>query len=352
MKWYVGYFRFPVLILLCSCLFQVALGQDTLPSFTAVRRTNNRVLISWTNPYGQKIRQLSIQRSKDSLRQFKSIMTLPDPVVLQNGYVDTRSPDTSQYYRLYILLDSGRYIFSTSRKPVKYIPPPPPPPAKKPEQQAPVTRKSSQAGVVPPRPVVTEEDRLREKLSAPEKAADKTTGKPSEKPSEKVPEIPPPVLPPKENNKPPVVPVTPPVVPEKIYQVKRGDTLKAPVRESLLKRFRDSVTLKTKDTMVSVINDTLIIRPFVPKETFKVSRYVFTDKTGLLHIELPDAATRNYKVRFYEEDKSFLFEVKDIRDQILLLDKANFHHAGWFLFELYEDGNLKEKNRFFIGKDF
>jgi len=34
------------------------------------------------------------------------------------------------------------------------------------------------------------------------------------------------------------------------------------------------------------------------------------------------------------------------------LDKANFLHAGWFRFELYENGQLKEKHRFYIPKDF
>jgi hypothetical protein len=47
-----------------------------------------------------------------------------------------------------------------------------------------------------------------------------------------------------------------------------------------------------------------------------------------------------------------LFELKDIRDQVLLLDKANFQHAGWFLFEIFDDGILMEKNRFYISKDF
>ena len=52
------------------------------------------------------------------------------------------------------------------------------------------------------------------------------------------------------------------------------------------------------------------------------------------------------------EDKSLLFELKDIKEQVLLIDKANFQHAGWFFFEIYQDGALIEKNRFFIGKDF
>ncbi len=354
-----------ILVGLACLLATVTVAQDTLPSFSAVRKPGNKVLVSWTNPYGTRIRQLSIQRSRDSLRQFKSIISLPDPTVLLNGYVDTKSPDTLQFYRIYILLDSGRYVFSPAKKPVKYVPPPPVAKAEKPKTPPP--------GYKPPRPVLTDEElkaeaakknptsqpaqnkpepgarkeQVQEKLNQSQQEKEKTTPPAT---GNKVPETAPPVLPPVENKPAPALP--PPALPEKTYQVKRGDTLKSPILESALKRFRDSITLKTKDTLVSVVNDTLIIRPFVAKEVFKTSKYVFTDKSGLLHIELPDATRKAYKVRFYEENKTFLFEVKNIRDQVLLLDKANFGHAGWFLFELYEDGDLKEKNRFFIGRDF
>ena len=54
----------------------------------------------------------------------------------------------------------------------------------------------------------------------------------------------------------------------------------------------------------------------------------------------------------FEEDNSFVFEIKDIKQTPVLLDKANFYHAGWFKFELYADGKLIEKNKFKISKDF
>ena len=77
------------LFALLSIFFQnTVTGQDTLPDFSAVIRRGNKVLISWSNPYGGRIRQLSIQRSGDSLRAFKTIMTIPDPTVLQNGFLD------------------------------------------------------------------------------------------------------------------------------------------------------------------------------------------------------------------------------------------------------------------------
>src|SRR5689334_12415066 len=91
--------------------FLSSAAQDTLPRFSIVNRGKDRIIISWTNPYGQQIKQLSIQRSFDSLRNFKTILTVPDPTVPQNGYVDTKATNDHMFYRLYILLDSGRYSF-------------------------------------------------------------------------------------------------------------------------------------------------------------------------------------------------------------------------------------------------
>jgi hypothetical protein len=66
---------------------------------------------------------------------------------------------------------------------------------------------------------------------------------------------------------------------------------------------------------------------------------------------LPDAAKRHYTVKFFDENNKLLFQLSEIRDPSLLLDKTNFHHAGWFHFELYDGDQLKEKNKFFIPKE-
>jgi hypothetical protein len=79
---------------------------------------------------------------------------------------------------------------------------------------------------------------------------------------------------------------------------------------------------------------------------------VYTNKDGYLFVNLPDAARKKYHIKFYEEDDSFLFELKNIKEPALTLDKANFMHAGWFKFELYNDEKLIEKNRFYLSKEF
>ncbi|MFT4024238.1 MAG: hypothetical protein QM664_10695 [Flavihumibacter sp.] len=301
-----GVFNTVVIFLLLCLVAAGTRAQDALPQFTAIRKPENRVTISWTNPFGNKIRQLSIQRSADSTRFFKSIVTLPDPTLSKNAYADLKSPDTLQYYRLYILLEGGHYIFGKAQRALRYTAAPP--------AEKPVVVK-----IIPSPP---------DKREEPKFSDNKITDKQIEKPVKRD------------------------IIAEKNYIIKRADTVKGNLPESKMRAFRDSINLYTKDTLLSVVNDTIIIRPFIPKEVFVLSKYIFTDKSGLLHIELPEAPRRSYKVRFYEEDKTFLFEVRNIRDQVLLLDKANFQHAGWFLYELLDDDKLIEKNRFFIGKDF
>ena len=109
---------------------------------------------------------------------------------------------------------------------------------------------------------------------------------------------------------------------------------------------------KTKDTLFFKDGDTIQIKPFVPKEVYKISSYVFANKDGNILINLPDADKKKYSVKFLELDATELFEIKELKQSPLIVDKTNFIHAGWFRFELYEDGKIKEKNKFFIPKEF
>lgn len=292
----------PTLLLLFISLAGSA--QDTLPSFSAEIKSKNRIIISWTNPYGSKIKQLSIQRSRDSSRLFKTIISIPDPTVLKNGFVDQNLPDTNFYYRVYVMLDGGDYVFSPVRK-ARSIPPPP--------KQELATRKPELPAKLDP---IKQEPVQKPKLVEPEK---------------------------------PKLPVP---QPEKYLVIKKGDEILGELNERFLQKFRDSVSMRTKDTILLTSRDTLLIKPFQPKDAFSVSKYIFIDKAGLVHIELPWYARRKYIVKFFEEDRSPLFEIKEVRDAVLLLDKANFMQAGWYLFEIYEDGKLLEKNKLFVGKDF
>jgi hypothetical protein len=78
------------------------------------------------------------------------------------------------------------------------------------------------------------------------------------------------------------------------------------------------------------------------------SFHVYTTADGNINIKLPDATDKKYGVKFFEPDGSFLFEIKEVKEPFLILEKAIFLHSGWFNFEIYESGKPYEKWNLFI----
>ncbi|HEY2722616.1 MAG TPA: hypothetical protein VGI82_12870 [Chitinophagaceae bacterium] len=225
-------------------------AQDTLPAFSVHNVGNNRIIISWKNNYSF-VRQISIQRSSDSLKSYKTILSVPDPMNRQNGYADTRAPSPTMFYRLFLVFEGSSFMFSNSKRPI--------------------------VDSVQTAAVVAEQKKSLDPFSI-------------------------------EVNKP----------------VKNIDsTLRATGTDN-----------KNKPNI------------WVP------SVYVYTAKDGNIHLTLPETDTKKYAVKFYDENDNFLFEVKDMKESSLIIDKTNFYHAGWFKFELFSDDKLKEKNKFYIGKEF
>jgi hypothetical protein len=224
------------LVIAAGCIFgSQASAQDTLPNFTVKHLGNNRIIVGWVNNY-PVVKQISIQRSHDSLKNFKTILSVTDPAAIQNGFADKTAPNDHMYYRLFVNLDKGEFFFTESKQPVK-------------------------------------------------------------------------------------------------------DTMSSAV---------NPVIEKIKDTLNANGNKAQIAK----KPDFVPSFYVYTRKDGYLFINLPDADRKRYHIKFYEDDDSFLFELKNIKDPALTLDKANFIHAGWFKFELFEEDRLVEKNKFYLAKEF
>ena len=81
------------------------------------------------------------------------------------------------------------------------------------------------------------------------------------------------------------------------------------------------------------------------------SKRIFTAKDNNVIIYLPDAETKKYTVKFFDELGVPLFELNKLHENYLIVEKVNFIHAGWFHFEIYENGKLVEKNKFYILKD-
>ena len=221
-----------LIIILLGCT--VGFTQDTLPRFTVTNAGATRNIVGWVNTYGL-VKQISIQRSFDSLVNFKTILSVADPNSRQNGFADTKAPNDHMFYRLFIVLGQGQFLFTVSKRP-----------------EVDSFRLTKNGWI----------DRSKDSLN---------------------------------------------------YGIKQG-----------IPRRSD----------------------FVP------SFYVYTNKDGYLFINLPDAEKKKYHIKFYEEDETLLFELKNIKEPALTLDKTNFLHAGWFKFELYNDEKLVEKNRFYLAKDF
>jgi hypothetical protein len=294
------------LLIICLSSSAIVFAQDTLPKFSAVLKNNGKAIISWHNSF-QSISQISIQRSFDSLKNFTTFLTVPDPSVPQNGFVDAKA-DGRMYYRLFIVMSNGSYLFSKSKRP------------------------SSGRDIVSENEnVENKEIKLRnDEQRIVYQKTNKNDGS----------------LAPTRIN-----PATGVEIETTIF-IKRNDSLIGQFSGKMLNRFRDSVLKKTNDTLAFIGADTVLIKSFVPKEVYKISNYVFTAKDGNINISLPDAITKKYSVKFLELDSSPVFDIKEIKDILLIVDKTNFVHSGWFKFELFEDGKLKEKNRFFIPKDF
>ncbi|MBC7872415.1 MAG: hypothetical protein H7Y01_00390, partial [Ferruginibacter sp.] len=106
-----------IFLLLTLTVCNTLHAQDTLPKFSVKNAGNDRIIIGWTNNL-PNVQQISIQRSFDSLGGFKTILTVTDPTTTQNGYVDAKPVNDHMFYRLYIMLEKGHFIFSDPKKPV------------------------------------------------------------------------------------------------------------------------------------------------------------------------------------------------------------------------------------------
>ena len=228
-----------ILVVLSSLFASALFAQDTLPKFTVRNVGSNRLIISWFNRF-ETVKQISIQRSFDSLGVYKTILTVPDPTTPQNGFVDTKAPNDHMFYRLYILLDRGIYLFSK-----------------------------------PQRPVLDTARRMN-------------------------------------------------------YS-NRTDRIGG----------LDSINIPNFG-----INNKNGVNVFTP------SLHVYTYRDGYVRINLPDDEDKKYSIKFYEDNGEFLFELKDIKNRSFKIDKTNFYHGGWFRFELFENGKLIEKHKFFLQKEF
>ena len=104
---------------------------------------------------------------------------------------------------------------------------------------------------------------------------------------------------------------------------------------------------------------TLDTSKIIPKEYrqsavntwFVPSKFIYTGRDNNVIISLPLAGKKKYLVKFFEENGNPVFEISKLSESYLTVDKVNFIHAGFFNFEIYEEGILLERHKFYIPKD-
>lgn len=229
-----------LLILFYFTFFTAAIqAQEYLPHFSVDELPNNRYKISWLNPHANCF-QLSIQRSADSLKNFKTILSAKNPALDENGFIDYTAPAKGKvYYKIFYALKSGNYYFSEVIGVGKSIP------------NAAETGNYKNYTVNKNKPVWGEED---------------------------------------------------------------ADL-------------------------------------FLADNTKNASLYVYTEKGNHLVISLPKAKQYHYKLIIYDKSNTILFETGRITETRLIVEKVNFYAAGYYKYELFENGQLIERNRFYIEED-
>jgi hypothetical protein len=215
---------------------QTIAQQKPLPVIT-VKNFNNKIIINWVNEYTKPITTLNIQRSFDSLRNYKTIGSVLSPQSKENGYVDINPIYNKMYYRIFIAFEGGSYVYSNIMRPIK--------------------------------------DTSRTDLNKDDKSP-------------------------------------------------------------WLENHRDTGFIEP---------------PLNPLTPAYPSRNIFTAKDNNVIIHLDGAATRKYTVKFFDDTDKMIFELKKIKEDYLIIEKVNFVRTGWFHFEIYENGELIEKNKFQINRD-
>jgi hypothetical protein len=81
------------------------------------------------------------------------------------------------------------------------------------------------------------------------------------------------------------------------------------------------------------------------------SKWIYSAKDNNVVLHLPEANSKKYTAVFYDELERKVFELTNLKEEYLIIEKVNFVRSGWYNFELFDNGKLVEKNKFFVPKD-
>jgi len=75
-----------------------------------------KIKVEWQNPYGDTLVQLNVQRSWDSVKNFRTVFAPLSPELPQNGYIDETAGYQGMYYRIFYVLGNGSFFFTRPLK--------------------------------------------------------------------------------------------------------------------------------------------------------------------------------------------------------------------------------------------
>jgi hypothetical protein len=135
------------------------------------------------------------------------------------------------------------------------------------------------------------------------------------------------------------------------YSIYKRNQFLFKLSDKKFRLFRDSIAMKTKDTLFTRADGRVDIHPYEGQQMGSASEkkksppLVFTDKKGYVNLRLAHPKFYRYIVRFYESTGKLAFEIIAPKEDWLILEKSNFIHAGTFDYEVWQDGTLHDKGR-------
>jgi hypothetical protein len=96
-------FKKIISVFLCCIFFLFSFTQDTLPNFSVLKMKDGLSNVKWINDYGI-VKQITIQRSTDSLKRFASIATIENAMAKKVVFIDKKSKGTNFFYRIFVQL--------------------------------------------------------------------------------------------------------------------------------------------------------------------------------------------------------------------------------------------------------
>lgn len=88
-------------------------AQEFLPDFTLETLPGRGYRISWQNPFGKNLKQLSVQRAAGNKTGFTTVFSTNSAQLPENGFID-RPPGLFRkyYYRIFYVLNGNQYFFT------------------------------------------------------------------------------------------------------------------------------------------------------------------------------------------------------------------------------------------------